>query len=409
MIYVIGTGPGTPEWVPPAIRETVLLCDALVGSERLQELFPEFSKERHILSANLRQTYKIISTLLEQSLTIGVLVSGDPGFYSILPGLRREFPQAQISVLPGISSLQLAFAKVVLPWQEASFCSVHGRDLNTLPWVISSPLAVLTGGANTPQKVAQLLLDRGQDPEIAVGNALSYADEVWELTRASALAVSEQALDNAILIIVPTGDLKRNQRARASRQYFMGISDDEFIRGHVPMTKAEVRVQVLAKARISLADRVVDVGAGTGSISIEAALLAQHGMVYAVENNPMAQELIQRNRDHFQTSNLVLVPESAPEAFAQIPAVNVCIIGGSKGHLREIITQVPLTAGGRLVMTAVTLENAAQGLALLQEHNYCEIEAISLQVVRWQEAGNLHMANSLNQVFIISATKGGKA
>ncbi|GAB6174693.1 bifunctional cobalt-precorrin-7 (C(5))-methyltransferase/cobalt-precorrin-6B (C(15))-methyltransferase [Paradesulfitobacterium aromaticivorans] len=409
MIYVIGTGPGTAEWVAPAIKQTVARCDVLVGSERLQVLFPEFSRERHLLSSNLGQTYNRIADLLAQSLTIGVLVSGDPGFYSILSGLKREFPAAEIAVLPGISSLQLAFAKAGLPWQEASFCSVHGRDLNTLPRVISSPLAVLTGGANTPQKVAQLLLDRGQDPEIAVGNALGYADEVWELTRASALAVSEQALDNAILIIFPTGDLERNQQERASRQFFMGISDDEFIRDHVPMTKAEVRVQVLAKAHISLADSVVDVGAGTGSISIEAALLAQRGMVYAVENNSTAQELIQRNCEHFQVSNVVLVPESAPEAFTQIPAVNVCIIGGSKGHLREIITQVPLIAGGRLVMTAVTLENAAEGLALLQEHNYCEIEAISLQVVRWQEAGDLHMANSLNQVFIISATKGGKA
>lgn len=306
-----------------------------------------------------------------------------------------------MTVLPGISSMQLAFAKAGLPWQDASFCSVHGRDIQTLPRFFSSPLAVLTGGENSPQRVAQVLLGRGLNLKIAVGNALAYEDEVWDLTDASVLARSEQVLSNAILIIFPPANSGEG-RVR------LGIADDEFIRGRVPMTKAEVRVQVLAKARIAPSDNILDVGAGTGSISIEAAMLAPHGHVYAVEQNPEAQDLIRKNRERFQTPNLSLIPGSAPAVLNRVPPVQVCIIGGSKGQLREILTHVPLASGGRLVMTAVTLENAASGLGLLKELGYHEVEAVSLQVVRWQEAAGLHMANSLNQVFIISATKGAE-
>lgn len=401
MLYVIGTGPGRPEWIPPIVRETVLECDVLIGSARLLQLFPEFKQEKHTLTKDLGQTYQLISEFLSRRLSIGVLVSGDPGFYSILSGLRREFPGAEMTVLPGISSMQLAFAKMNLPWQDVSFCSVHGRDIQALPRWISSPLAVLTGGENTPQRVAQVLLDRGLNLKIGVGNALAYEDEVWDLTDASILARSEQVLSNAILIIFPPENSGEG-RVR------LGIADDEFIRGRVPMTKAEVRVQVLAKAGIASADNILDIGAGTGSISIEAAMLAPRGHVYAVEQNPEAQDLIRKNRERFQTRNLSLIPGSAPAVLNCVPPVQVCIIGGSKGQLREILTHVPLVSGGTLVMTAVTLENAASGLGLLKELGYQEVEAVSLQVVRWQEAAGLHMANSLNQVFIISATKGAE-
>lgn len=405
MIHVIGIGPGQPEWLPQATHDVIKKCNVLIGSSRALQLFPYLKKGQYHLTGDLVQSLQLISNFLDEDLIVGVLVSGDPGFFSFLPALRREFPERNIVVHPGISSLQFAFAKAGLPWNEASFVSVHGRELSTLPRSISRPLAVLTGGENSPQKVAQLLLERGINPTISVGNALSYPEELWETMDAEHLARYPQQLGNATLIIYPTP----RQSSWQSSSLRIGIPDREFIRGDVPMTKAEIRIQVLAKAQISSTDHVLDVGAGTGSISIEAAALANEGLVYAVENDPEAQQLIRDNQRKFAVPNLQLVVGSAPEVFSKIPPVDVCIIGGSKGHLEEILRQVPLVAEGRLVMTAVTLENIAKGLELLKELQFQDIEVISIQAVRWTEINQLHMSQSLNQVFILSARKGGKS
>lgn len=406
MIHVIGIGPGRPEWVPQATHEIVAQCDAVVGSSRALQLFAERKKGSfHLLSGAIVQSLQLIEGLLEENLVVGVLVSGDPGFFSLLSALRREFPEEKLSVHPGLSSVQFVFARAGIPWQDAAFVSVHGRDLASLPKTIRKPTAVLTGGANTPQKVAQLLLERGSNPRISLGNSLSNPGEVWENLDAEQLARYPQKLEQAILIIYPTY-LHHSLQNNAMR---LGIPDREFIRGEVPMTKAEIRVQVLAKAQITITDYVLDVGAGTGSISIEAAALAAEGMVYAVESDSEAQELVRANQRKFAVNNLQLIAGTAPEVFAKVPPVDVCIIGGSKGRIREIIEKVPLVSGGRLVMTAVTLENVVRGLEVLSELDYHDIDTVSIQAIRWPKIQDFHMAQSLNQIFIVSARKGGDA
>ncbi|MDP4158835.1 MAG: precorrin-6y C5,15-methyltransferase (decarboxylating) subunit CbiE, partial [Bacillota bacterium] len=370
MLRVIGIGPGRQEWLPPAITELVSNCDILIGGSRALELFPDFSGRQYTLSGNLAHSLEVIANTLPENKVIGVLVSGDPGFFSFLPRLKKEFPEERIDVYPGISSLQFAFARAGLPWQEARFVSVHGRELSVLPRVITRPTAVLTGGENTPQKIAQLYLDLGSNPQISVGNSLAYPEEVWETMDAEHLAQEKTILKNAIVILYP--DIRQNTKQNTSRR--IGISDAEFLRGKVPMTKAEIRIQVLAKAQIASSDHVVDIGAGTGSISIEAAGLASEGVVYAIEHKLEAQELIRANQQKFGVPNLRLIAGAAPDVFGELPPVNVCIIGGSSGRLSEILNNVPLVEGGRIVITAVTLETMSRGLQLLKDYHYQEIE-----------------------------------
>jgi precorrin-6B C5,15-methyltransferase / cobalt-precorrin-6B C5,C15-methyltransferase len=404
MLQVIGIGPGRPEWLPPAIVELVRHCDVLIGGSRALKLFPDFAGLTYCLSGDLTSSLAIIKNALSEEQVVGVLVSGDPGFFSFLPRLKKEFPEERIDVYPGISSLQFAFARAGVPWQEATFVSVHGRELSVLPQVIRRPTAVLTGGENTPQKVAQLYLERGYNPIISIGNALAYPEEVWETMDAEHLAQEKALLQNAIVILYPA----LGQESKPRTGYRIGIPDQEFLRGEIPMTKSEIRVQVLAKAQISLYDKVVDIGAGTGSISIEAAGLAAEGVVYAIEHKPEAQELILANQQKFGVSNLRLIPGAAPDVFGELPLVDVCIIGGSSGRLPEILKLVPLVDGGRIVITAVTIETVAQGLKLLTELNYQDIDTVSIQAVRWKAVKNLHMAQAMNQVFILSARKGEK-
>ena len=407
MLQVIGIGPGRLEWLPPAITELVKNCDILIGGSRALKLFPNFIGRQYVLSGDLVNSIEVVRTALLKEKVVGVLVSGDPGFFSFLPRLKREFPEERINVYPGISSLQFAFAKAELPWQEASFVSVHGRDLSVLPAVITRPTAVLTGGENTPQVIAQYYLKRGYNPHIAIGNALAYPEEFWANMDAAHLAQEKTLLKNAIVILYPPKVEDNQQSPKRAIGCRIGIPDEEFLRGKVPMTKAEIRVQVLAKAEISIYDRVVDIGAGTGSISIEAAGLASEGVVYAIEHNLEAQELILANQRKFFITNLELIAGFAPDVFRKLPPVNVCIIGGSNGRLSKILETVPLVEGGRIVITAVTIETVAQGLKLLTDLNYQDIDTVSIQAVRWKAVQTLHMAQALNPIFIISARKGG--
>ncbi|MGC7872573.1 precorrin-6y C5,15-methyltransferase (decarboxylating) subunit CbiE [Desulfosporosinus sp. SYSU MS00001] len=414
MLKVIGIGPGRTEWLPPAVIDLAMNCEVLIGGSRALKLFPDFLGGQHCLTGDLKASLEVIRTALLAEKEIGVLVSGDPGFFSLLPRLKKEFPGEQIEVYPGISSLQFAFARAGLPWQEADFVSVHGRDLSVLPTQIRRLTGVLTGGTNTPQRVAQFYIDLGQNPNISMGNALAYPEELWQTMDARHLAQEGASLKNAILILHPELDPVIDDQAKNSAHNSannvlrgrIGIPDQEFLRGNVPMTKSEIRVQVLAKAQISRSDSIVDIGAGTGSISIEAAGLVPEGVVYAIEHNPEAQALILANQQKFGVSNLHLIPGSAPDVFPELPPVNVCIIGGSKGRLEDILLNVPLLEGGRIVITAVTLETMSQGVKLLSELDYQDIDIVSLQAVRWQPVHNLHMAQALNPIFILSARKG---
>lgn len=406
VIRIFGIGPGNPEWLPPAIGVEVAKCDILLGGVRALELFPTFFGETFRVDRDLSLTIQTIQQALKEKKEVGVLVSGDPGFYSLLSLIRKKFPEEILRVFPGISSLQFAFARAGVPWQEAELMSVHGRSIEDLPLNVCKPLGILTGGENTPQRIATYYSFYGFNPQISVGNSLSYPEEEWVDTDANKLMDSEASYPNAVMIIYPENSQYGRSRQEVRNQRGFGISDEEFIRGQVPMTKNEIRVQVLSKAKITAKDRVLDVGAGTGSLSIEAALLAQRGCVFAVEEDTEAQELILKNQEKFQVSNLRLIRGTAPNALTGIPPMDVCFIGGSHGQVEEILRQAPLLPGGRVVITAVTLETLAKGIEALKTLEYQEIDVISLQAVRWKGIKDFHMAQALNPVFILSAQKG---
>lgn len=400
MIHIIGVGPEEKCWVPPKAAEIVSQCDLLIGNSRMRNLFPEYKHKKYLLSGTTLQTIELLKSNQDYP-NIGILVSGDPGYFGILPLIKEELPDQETQVWPGISALQLLFSKAGITWHNASFIDLEGQDISVLPRAIFNPLAVLLGPDIAAQQVAQLFLERGQNPQISIGYSLGRSNEYFETMNAVKLSRSSRKLSNVILLVYPLP----HQGSWQSLGLRIGIPDKEFIRGEAPMTKAEIRVQVLAKAQISLYDHILDVGSGTGSIGIEAAAIANEGMVYAIENNVEAQQLIRANMRKFAVPNLKLVSGTAPDVFTKIPPVDVCIINGTKGRLKEVLEEAPLVPGGRLVMTALSLEKASRGLELIKDLDYRDTEVISLQAVRWPEVNGFHIAQALNQVFIISARK----
>ncbi|MCL1917132.1 MAG: precorrin-6y C5,15-methyltransferase (decarboxylating) subunit CbiE [Peptococcaceae bacterium] len=401
MILVIGMGPEQAQWMTEYTHHVIASCDILIGSQRMKNLCREESKgKQFFLSGSSLQTIELLKTHHTSERRVGVLAAGDPGFYGVLPHIKEVFPPEDVELHPGISSVQLLFAKVGISWHDASFVDLEDRDVAVLPRAILRPLVVLTRETTT-REVARIFLERSQNPTISVGKNLGQPDEFFQTFSAVALANYSEVL-NDVMLLIHAGQYQPLGYNGVLR---IGIPDREFVRGDAPMTKAEIRVQVLAKAQISLYDSILDVGSGTGSISIEAAAIAKEGMVFAIENNREAQQLIRANMRKFAVANLKLVSGTAPEVFSKIPPVNICIINGTRGRLKEVLTEAPLVPGGRIVMRAVSVEKVTGALALLKALRFEEIEIVSLQAVRWPEVDSFHVAQAINPVFIISARK----
>ncbi len=189
------------------------------------------------------------------------------------------------------------------------------------------------------------------------------------------------------------------------RKAFM--ADSAYQRGAVPMTKEEVRWLSLLKLRISPSDHLLDIGAGTGSVTIGAALLAHAGSVTAVEKNPEALDLIRLNAERSEVRNLRIVPGTAPEVLAEFTQFDGIFIGGSGGHMGLLIDWCGdhLSPGGRLVLNTVTLENAAEAVKAIKNGMFEEIETIQISIARGRNAGSLTLWEAQNPVMILSATR----
>ncbi|PRX29845.1 cobalt-precorrin 7 C15-methyltransferase [Orenia metallireducens] len=187
----------------------------------------------------------------------------------------------------------------------------------------------------------------------------------------------------------------------------VGIPDSEFIRGEIPMTKEEVRTISLSKLRLKDDSIVYDIGAGTGSLTIESALLASKGRVYAIERETEGVDLIKSNAAKFQVSNLEVIQGSAPKALLDLPEVDRVFIGGSGGKLEEILDVIDkkLKAKGRIVINAITLNTLNSSIKKLEELAY-DFEICNIAVTRTRQVGDYQMLQGLNPVYIISGEKG---
>lgn len=189
---------------------------------------------------------------------------------------------------------------------------------------------------------------------------------------------------------------------------YFGIDDDAFIRKNVPMTKQEIRILSLAKARIKPDATVYDIGAGTGSLSVEAARLAPQGTVYALERNPEGVALIRANAANFMVSNVVVKEAEAPDGIAALPDADTVLIGGSGSKLEEILDAVTpkLKPEGRIVLNCITVQTLMQGIDYMREHaDVYTYNAIQVQVSRLQQLGPYDMAKAENPIYIMTCWK----
>ena len=394
MISLIGMGSGCPGSLTAQGLEALQSAGLIVGAKRLLEHLPDGC------TANRKALYKpedILACLAAQpEADAAILYSGDTGFYSgaakLLPMLRAMGCSAR--VLPGLSSVQLLAAAVGRSWQDWKLVSAHGRSCDPVAECMAhSPVFFLTGGEDTPATLCQKLTAAGLgDAHALVGEELGTPAQAIRFGSARELAGQTFAPLSVLLV----------ERAALPRRRTPGLPDDAFIRGAVPMTKQEVRAAALAKLAVTPTDILWDVGAGTGSVSVELALAAPAGQVYAVECDPEACGLIRKNRERFAAFNLSLIEGRAPAALEALPAPDAVFIGGTKGGMEAVVDTVyRKNPKARVCIAAIALETLSAAVAALTAHGL-SAEVSQLAVSRTKPAGRLHLLLANNPVFLIT-------
>lgn len=395
---LIGIGCGSTQ-LTMAAREALREADLVIGAQRMLDMVSgntavyDTGREAAFIPEYRPQN---IAALLREGTAehACVVYSGDSGFYSGAAGLLpllAEIEGVEVQLLPGISSLQEFAAMLGEPWQEWNLCSAHGNSCDPIHEVMKGRRSfLLTSGRETPREIGAALTEAGLGAlDVAVGENLGTEQRrLWRGTAAECAGMVFAPLNVMLLNAAP------GYPARSP-----GIPDEAFLRGRVPMTKREVRAAILAGLALTPADVCWDVGAGTGSVSVELALHSRS--VWAVERETEAVQLIRQNRERFCAWNLHVVEGTAPAALEKLPRPDVVFVGGSKGRLEAILhAAVEANPQVRICVSAIALETLQQAVAVLDQLGYTP-EVTQITVSRTRAVGGLHLLMAQNPVFLV--------
>ncbi len=393
-ILIMGiTGAGR-ESLPTAQLARVLQADLLVGGDRQLGYFPDHTSER----LSMRQGIGTVTRRLRQAHDAGqrvvVLASGDPLCYGIGSSLRRSFAAEELEIVPAPSAYQLAFAALGEPWHDAALLSAHGRPLAEVVRVVcaTTKAAILTDDLHTPALIAQTLMDAGVSADSPCAICENLGEPEQRIVRTSLADAAGQVFAALnVFVVWPDGkaedrgggqpEAQKEGAALSAIGYRLsaippGIPDPDFSTTGGLLTRREIRLLSLAELAIQPSEVFWDLGAGSGAVSIEAARWQPAATVYAVERRGLMCEHIRENVRRFPVPNLHLVEGAAPAVCADLPDPHAVFIGGSGGHLADMIALVRrrLHPGGCLVLALVTLENLQTARDCLPDARVAQVQ-----------------------------------
>ncbi len=396
-IHIIGVGLAGPESLSPGMLRSVERADMLIGGSKILDGFREMPGKKIPLEGHLKALPRWIDRARKEGKKVVVLTSGDPNFFGIARLLREHFAAGELKIHPNVSSIQLAFARIGLAWEDAFFLSLHGREAGPVVDAVRrhGKVGILTDPKNRPGRVARLLLKSGlPDCRTFVCCRLGGHDEKIVGGRLSELA-GRRFPDLNVMVILnesPEGPL--------------GLPDMLLEHEGGMITRGEVRAVTLAKLRMAPGGVLWDVGASSGSVAIEAVRLVEGSTAYAVERSPKRLALMKKNIASFVPGRVIPVAGEAPEALRDLPDPDRVFVGGGGKRLPAILrTAVKrLREGGRMVVNTVTLESLGEARAVLAAKGFMP-EVISLQVSRGKELAGRTMLKAENTVFVVSGER----
>lgn len=393
-VTLIGMGSGQPENLTLQGLAALRQADLILGARRLLAVLPAGCTENRAAAYRPDEVAELLQASGAENAVL--VYSGDTGFYSGASSMMEKLEALGVRarVLPGLSSIQLLAAALGRPWQGWNLVSAHGRTCDPVAECMQGrPTFFLTGGSEDPATLcAQLAAEGFGDVQGVVGQCLGTPEE--KLFRGSVKELAAGRFNSLSVLLVEAAEVLPRRAP--------GLPDEAFERGDVPMTKQEVRAAVLAKLAVRPGDILWDVGAGTGSVSVELALAAPRGRVYAVECRPEGCALIKANREKFRTRNLVLVEGLAPDALSDLPAPDAVFIGGSKGSLAAIVdAALDKNPDARICVSAIALETLSAAVAALTAKGRT-VQVSQIAVSRAKAVGGLHLMMAQNPIYLIT-------
>lgn len=391
MVTIVGVGLGNKSYITYDAMKTIENSQIIIGTKRLIDTFVKKDIEVIDISIGIDKVIDYININYNKNIT--VLSSGDVGFYSIASTLKERLNQnIDIEFMSGISSLQYFCSKLKIKWSDIALLSMHGRDEELISTVrTNSKTFVLTGGKNSINYILSLLSkNRLDNLFIHIGENLSYSDE--KITSGEVNQLINKKFSSLSVMIV--------ENLKPINIVTSGIPDAYFIRGNVPMTKEEVRAITISKLQLSKEHIVYDIGAGTGSISIECALHVKK--VYSIDFNENSIRLIESNKNKFGLNNIEVIKGKAPEILDHLPPPDRVFIGGSSKNIKDIIKLVlSKNPNVRIVINSIMIETLTQALDYLTQLNY-STDIVQVSISKLEPISYGHMLVPQNPVFILT-------
>ena len=398
-ISLVGIGMGAEKTLTLEGKKAFDEAELLIGAKRMteavqkpgQSVLHEYRSEKIVEYIKAHPEYR----------TVAIALSGDVGFYS---GAKKlvDLLEGNVEVICGISSVVYFMAKIGFSWDDAKIVSAHGRKCNLVSLIRHNPKVFsILGTEDGVASLARKLVYYGMgDVILYVGENLSYENEKIFHDKAENLT---EYRGDALSVVTAY-----NENATPLSAVH-GIRDEEFLRGKAPMTKEEVRTVSLSKLCLGEDSVCYDVGAGTGSVSIEMALRAWNGEVYAIEKKEDALGLLKENRQKFAVDNLKIIPGTAPEAMMELPVPTHAFIGGSSGNMNEIVKLLlEKNPEVRIVINCITLETVTEAMNAIRDFNLTDVDIVQLGAARSKTVGRYHMMMGENPIYIISCSGRGE-
>lgn len=386
--FLIGAGMGTEQMLTEQARQTIQNADVVLSTGRLADGLADVRAEIQTLAFS-----QLAQRAQESTGNVAILLSGDTGFYSAAKSLTEKLcGSGTVELVPGISSIQLFCARFHTSYDDAVLLSLHGRSGALLaPVSYHHKVIMLTGGENKVHVLCQRLVEAGLT-HLTVSVAENLGADTERLVSGTPEQLAREQFGD--LCVMMTQNKQPTDSSHALR-------DDDFVRGEVPMTKQEVRWLASSLLSVKPDEVVYDIGAGTGSVTMELARHATRGMVYAVECKSEAIDLLHRNRVHTGCYNTQIVQAMAPDGLEQLPTPDCAFIGGSRGNMTEIVRALKQKNPKiRVLITAIALESLHEAIEALENNGFAA-EISCVNVSRAKKVARYHMMTAQNPVYLI--------
>lgn len=396
-INLVGIGLGNPNLLTKAAISALERSSVIIGAKRIVDSVKEdFPNKKYFTEYNTEKIIEIIRENMDNE--TAVVFSGDISLFSgslKLFDKLKDFKDCNINTFPGISSLSYLCAKSNTDISKVKILSFHGKEELLYHNIDSNEYTfIITSKAEGVKEICRKLISFGFfELDIILGENLSYDNERITIGTASDLLGMDISDLNCMIISNPDAD----------KSIGFGLSDEVFARDKVPITKSEVRAIIMSKLDIHPDSICYDIGAGSGSVTIEMSRLAYEGKVYAIEKNPLAVELIKKNIHNFCAENIELIHAKAPDGLDNILDADKIFIGGSGGELISMMEMIFTSKKNpTIVISAITMETIAQItdiVKLAKEKGY-DTEITAVNVSKSKEVGPYNMMIAQNMVFI---------